>query len=78
MQDIKQYQVIQETTDRLTVKLVKGCGFKDTMIAEIKQTFNKRLGNDIGINVSVVDYIPREKSGKFKSFKSNIPRARMK
>jgi phenylacetate-CoA ligase len=72
MQDIKQYQVIQETTNRLTVKLVKGHSFKESMIAEIEQMFNKRLGNDIEINVSVVDHIPREKSGKFKLFKSNI------
>jgi phenylacetate-CoA ligase len=73
MQDIKQYQIIQETTDRLTVKLVKGLGFKESMIAEIVQTFYKRLGNDVDINVSVVDHIPREKSGKFKVFKTNIP-----
>jgi phenylacetate-CoA ligase len=72
MQDIKQYKVIQETTDRLTVKLVKGRGFKESMITEIKETFNERLGNDISVNVSVVDNIPREKSGKFKIFKSNI------
>lgn len=72
MPDIKQFQVIQETINRLTVKLVKGQDFNDNTIAKVKQMFNQRLDNEVKIEVSVVDDIPREKSGKIKQFKTNI------
>ncbi len=69
--ELRQYQVIQETLDRLTVKVVKGKGFKDSTILEIEETYRKNLGPEIQINVIIVDDIPREKSGKFKLFKNN-------
>ena len=34
---------------------------------------NKRLGNEVEKNALVVDNIPREKSDKFKFFKTYIP-----
>ncbi len=70
--ELKQYQVIQEASDRLTVKLVKGKGFKDNIITEIKKSYGKSLGPEMQIDVLVVDDIPREKSGKFKLFKTNV------
>jgi phenylacetate-CoA ligase len=72
--ELKQYQVTQEDKDRLTVKLVKGKGFKENTITEIKKTYAKNLGVDIKIDVLVVNDIPKEKSGKFKLFKTNIAR----
>ncbi len=72
--ELKQYQVIQETSDRLTVKLVKGKVFKDDTIRKIKNAYDKILGSQIQIEVSIVDNIQREKSGKFKLFKTNVPK----
>ena len=72
-QELKQYQVVQETNNLLTIKLVKGKGFNDNTITEIKQTYKKNLGDEIDVDVFVVDEIQKEKSGKFKLFKTNIP-----
>ena len=69
--ELRQYQVIQEALNKLTVKVVKGKGFKDSIILEIEQTYRQNLGSDMQVNVLIVDDIPREKSGKFKLFKNN-------
>ncbi len=69
--ELRQYQVIQETLDKLTVKVVKGMDFKHNTILEIEDTYKKILGPEMQVNVILVEEIPREKSGKFKLFKNN-------
>ena len=72
-EEIRQYQVTQEANDLLTVKLVKGRSFKDSIVAEIKQAYTRSLGDEVKVDVLMVDDIQREKSGKFRLFKTNIP-----
>lgn len=67
IQGIKQFQMIQESTDEFTVKIVKDSKFTDATVEEAKQLLKQRLG-DVKINVLIVDNIPREKSGKFRQF----------
>ncbi len=69
--ELRQYQVIQEALNKLTVKVVKGKGFEDNTVLEIEQTYRQNLGSEMQVNVLIVDDIPREKSGKFKLFKNN-------
>jgi phenylacetate-CoA ligase len=72
IQGIKQFQLIQEKNDYFNVRIVKGRDFTDKTTNEIIQTLEQRLG-DVLVDVSVVDNIPREKSGKFKPFVTNVP-----
>jgi len=69
---IKQFQMIQEKTDRFIIKIVTDSKFTDMTIEEIKQDLKQRVG-DVEIDVLVVDKISREKSGKFKQFLTKVP-----
>jgi hypothetical protein len=46
---------------------VKGIEFSSKTVEEIRERLRDKLGQ-VEINVVTVDQIPREKSGKFKSF----------
>jgi phenylacetate-CoA ligase len=71
---LKQFQVIQTARDNLSILLVEGIDFLPSMIEDIRHEFANMLGPDIEITIGIVDEIPREKSGKFKAFKSQLPR----
>jgi phenylacetate-CoA ligase len=69
---LKQFQVIQTTRENLLIQLVEGIDFQPTMIDDIHSEFAKMLGPDMKITIRLVDEISREKSGKFKAFKSQL------
>jgi phenylacetate-CoA ligase len=69
---INQFQMMQEKTDRFTVKIVKDSKFTDMTIEEVKRDLKQRLG-DVEVDVLVVDKISREKSGKVKPFLTKVP-----
>jgi phenylacetate-CoA ligase len=71
IEGIKQFQLIQEKPDFFTLKIVKGKDFSDLTIEKAKSALLQRLGK-IEINAGTVDAIQREKSGKFKPFKTNL------
>jgi len=73
VQGVAQYQVSQETLEKVTVRLVPGRGFvepdaTDEMLARCREI----LGNDMGVTMQVVDSIPRDPSGKFRVIKSEL------
>ena len=68
---IKQFQVVQEEIDKLTVRITKETTFTNKTFEEIKKMMRSLLG-DVEINVVAVDNIPKEKTGKFKLFISKI------
>jgi phenylacetate-CoA ligase len=72
VQGIVQYQVIQETLEKLTVRLVPGNGFGPAATDEVLARCHSILGEDMAVTVQVVDSIPREPSGKFRVIKSEI------
>ncbi len=59
-------QIIQLAVDRVLVKLVAGAGFSTAQQQELIGGLQARLGSDVHIEVSLVDDIPPEKSGKFR------------
>ena len=65
-------QLIQDKIDHLIVKIVVDNSFslkhKDLLIDEIKHKF----GNDMKVDIEIVDDIPREKSGKHRLIKNLI------
>jgi len=58
--------------DHLTVKLVKAKELSRRHNFEDQQKYHKILGDEVAIDVLLVDEIPREKSGKFKLFKTTF------
>lgn len=70
---IKKIQVIQNYLDKLNIKLVVDSVFYS---ADDQATFIKnwraRVGEKMEINITILDDIPIEKSGKFRMVKNNI------
>jgi phenylacetate-CoA ligase len=77
VQGIAQYQVTQETLERLTVRLVPGRGFGPATTNEVLARCHAILGEGAAVTVHVVDSIPREPSGKFRVVKSEVRQAEM-
>jgi phenylacetate-CoA ligase len=59
-------QIIQHAPNQVQVKLVAGEGFSEAQQAELIAGLRARLGPEVQIEISVVDDIPNEKSGKFR------------
>jgi phenylacetate-CoA ligase len=65
-------QIIQESLDNVTVRIVPSEGFIDADILDIKSRINKRLGHQVHIDVQLVERIQRTKVGKFKAVISKL------
>jgi len=69
---IKYSQIVQETIDRIEVRIVKAKHFSEkdveTLLAELK----KRLGDAVSIELRYVDQIPQTRPGKFKFVISKV------
>ena len=63
---VKSFKVIQESKELTRVLLEVDDGFSADTIAVIQQGFKQRLGQQVTVNVDVVDAIAAEKSGKFR------------
>jgi phenylacetate-CoA ligase len=72
IEGIRQFQVIQEEIDRYEVRLVKGLGYKEDIHSEIECRLRKVLGN-VRIEISMVPFIPKGRTGKTRQFISNMP-----
>jgi phenylacetate-CoA ligase len=70
---IAQFQVVQEQRDRLRVILVKGDDFQETLYGTIAQEFHRLIGADVAIEFTIVDAIPRGRTGKLLAFKTYLP-----
>ena len=64
--NVREGQVIQETRDRIRIKVVVTEAFTEADAGEIKERIRKRMG-DVEVVVQPVAEIPRTKAGKFKA-----------
>ena len=63
--NIREAQIIQETIERLRVRLVPASGYTEDDARTIIQRLRDRVG-DMEIVLETVDFIPREANGKFR------------
>jgi len=68
---IERFKIIQHDRMRTEVLVVSGSGYRVEHEAEIRKQFRRRLGNEVKIDVEVVDAIPKEASGKYRYVVSN-------
>ncbi|RMF56587.1 MAG: phenylacetate--CoA ligase family protein [Calditrichaeota bacterium] len=59
-------QVVQETVDEITVKVVKAASFRQRDVETIERELRTRLGDEIGIRFEYVDAILPGRNGKVK------------
>jgi phenylacetate-CoA ligase len=69
---LERYQIIQESLERVVVKIVKGEGYSQRHTDFLLEHVHKHLGDDITIEVEFVDSIPPLPSGKRSVFISKI------
>ncbi|MDR4508705.1 MAG: hypothetical protein MRJ65_10820 [Candidatus Brocadiaceae bacterium] len=72
MTEIKQFQVVQQSLNVLTVKLVRKNGVGTEIDSYIQSRVQEAVGNDIEVRLQVVDDIPRLPSGKHRICISQI------
>jgi phenylacetate-CoA ligase len=73
LSNIRKSQIVQETPDRVTVKIVRRPAYTDADTARLVAALGERLGPSVTIEVAFVDDIPRGPSGKFRWVISKVP-----
>lgn len=69
---IRQFQIIQESVDLLTINIVPDLGYKKECENEIVKRIKEKIHPDLSATFCYVDEILREKSGKLRVIKSNL------
>ncbi len=70
---IVESQIVQETIDKITVKLVVEDSFGDSHKLQLVDLLKERIGVAVTIEVELLDEIPRDSSGKFTWLVSKVP-----
>ena len=70
---VRRFQVVQETLDRFTLKVVPGPEFGAAQEDYVRREVAKVLGSDASLELQRVDDIPLTASGKFRVTVSRLP-----
>ena len=69
---IKQYQMVQKTTDGLELRLAVRRPLTEQEEAEFRGVVLDTIGTPMQLELTYQDEIPRDRSGKYEMFKSEI------
>jgi phenylacetate-coenzyme A ligase PaaK-like adenylate-forming protein len=71
---LRQFQIVQECSDRIRLKLVlmEGSRPPADWSCEMRRIFSERLGEGIRVEMEWVDRIPKEPNGKFRPYYSLV------
>jgi phenylacetate-CoA ligase len=64
---ISQYQMIQESRDKILVKIIKGRDYDPDIMSKIKRGIENecyKMNENVDVEINIVDRIPKERSGK--------------
>jgi len=70
--DIEQYQIVQTAKNRLVIKIVRGIDYNEKDTDYISNIIKSHAGQDVEVNIKIVDSIPAAKSGKRLFFISKV------
>ncbi len=75
---LRQFQIVQEETDRIRLRLVvmTGSVFPEDWSDELQRALAVSLGEGIRVEMEIVDRIAAEPSGKFRPYYSLVPERR--
>jgi phenylacetate-CoA ligase len=71
--NIVESQIIQESVNQVSMKVVPGPGYGDEDSQFIKKALGEVLGDSVGVSIELVESIPRSASGKFRWVISKVP-----
>lgn len=72
--DVAEAQILQDDTASLTVLIVPRSGYGVATGRRVIRQIRSRLGEEIDIEIKLVNSIPREPNGKFRAVKSEVGR----
>jgi len=75
---VKQAQLVQETKDSLTIKIVQAQGFNDDSLAFLNKKIKEFFGDNMNWQYEFVEEIPKEASGKYRFSICNVPQHNQK
>lgn len=70
---VRRFQVVQDSLERFTLKVVPGPDFGAEQEAYVRREVSKVLGSDANLDLQRVDEIPLTASGKFRVTVSRLP-----
>ncbi|WP_119632230.1 phenylacetate--CoA ligase family protein [Methylocaldum marinum] len=70
---VEEFKIVQPTTNRLNVLVVPSPVWLESAKDEIIRQLRNRMGEDVAIEVDLVDKIPPEASGKYRYVTSHVP-----
>lgn len=70
--DVRQYQIIQKSREKLAVKLVAPGGLNESEAHNLRQMILDQLGHPFELEFSFHEDIPRSAGGKFEDFRSEL------
>lgn len=66
MHCVEASQIIQEDYDHVVIKIVANADYKDSDTQHLIREFQDRMGDDVNVEIQLVDELQRTKAGKFK------------
>lgn len=72
--DVAEAQILQEDASAIEVRVVPRSSFDANSERRLIKEIRSRLGEEIGIDLQLVQEIPREANGKFRAVKSRVGR----
>ncbi|HBC46551.1 MAG TPA: hypothetical protein DEO84_08235 [candidate division Zixibacteria bacterium] len=70
---IERFRVIQKATDQILVLIESNSPVQQAQLDEIAYKWKALLGQTVNVEIQLVDKLPLDKSGKLRSFISEIP-----
>jgi len=70
---VNQFQVVQETREKVIIKIVIGRTYSEEVTGYVLNEMHKYLGKKMRIDIEIVDSIPPTKSGKRRHVISKVP-----
>jgi phenylacetate-CoA ligase len=72
--DVAEAQILQESQAAIRVLVVPHATWNPASERALVKEIRARLGEEIGVEIRIVDTIPRERNGKFRAVKSSVGR----
>jgi phenylacetate-CoA ligase len=69
---VRQFKIVQESLDLTRILLVTDAAFDTAHLPDIERGAKARLGEEVTVEVQLVDEIPPEKSGKYRYVVSRV------
>ncbi|MGB5340270.1 MAG: phenylacetate--CoA ligase family protein [Gammaproteobacteria bacterium] len=73
VEGVAEFKIIQHTLHDIEVLVVPNAGWQETARASIERGLQKRLGEDIRIDLRLIEGLPPETSGKYRYVVSEVP-----